>query len=280
MHVWVDTPYLVIRRNSVTSPVFPLFQSHPVYDRGWWLKTFSFFFGVNEEDTVSAIKTNTSMAFVSSFAPSARVHVGNRSSSCELLQSRRMSHEHKRAVISGETRRWMMRVGILYTSVSRATSEVADLIQTQLGSKAAEPADIADIDVQSLESYEALVVGSPTYNTNAEDNRTGTPWDDFLYGDLNKANLNGKPVAVYGVGDAVGYPKFFCDAIEELHDRFQSQGCRMIGYTPSDSVEYESSKAVRDDHFLGLALDTVNEGADTSKRVNAWCDQIASEAGI
>ena len=30
-------------------------------------------------------------------------------------------------------------------------------------------------------------------------------------------DLSGKPVAVYGLGDSVGYGDYYCDAMEEIY---------------------------------------------------------------
>ena len=41
----------------------------------------------------------------------------------------------------------------------------------------------------------------------------GTPSRDVCAG----LDLNGKPVAVFGLGDSVSYGEYFCDAMEEVY---------------------------------------------------------------
>merc|ERR1712134_180386 len=75
--------------------------------------------------------------------------------------------------------------------------------------------DIGDVDVETIKECDSLIVGAPTWNTGADEERSGTAWDEFLYGDLTSLDLKGKKVAVFGMGDQVGYADNFCDALDE-----------------------------------------------------------------
>lgn len=57
-------------------------------------------------------------------------------------------------------------------------------------------------------------------------------------------DLKGKPVAVFGLGDAVGYSEYFCDAMEEIYSTFKATGAKMIGHWPADGYEHEGSKVL------------------------------------
>lgn len=61
--------------------------------------------------------------------------------------------------------------------------------------------DIGDVDGATVAGFDGLIVGAPTWHTGADSERSGTAWDDFLYGDLTSLDLAGKKVAVFGVGD-------------------------------------------------------------------------------
>ncbi len=55
-------------------------------------------------------------------------------------------------------------------------------------------------------------------------------------------DLKGKPVAVFGLGDSIGYGEYFCDAMEELYSSFKASGAKMVGHWPADGYQHEDSK--------------------------------------
>lgn len=173
-----------------------------------------------------------------------------------------------------------MKVGIFYSTTTGNTEEVANAIKDTLGSEADDPIEVGEVEADKLKEFDMLFVGAPTWNTGADDERTGTAWDEFLYDELPKADLSGVPVAVFGLGDAEDYSSFFCDAMEEVHDCFAKQGAKMVGYTPADAYEFEESKSVRDGKFVGLPMDNVNGPYDVDERVGPWCKEAMKEAAI
>jgi len=76
-------------------------------------------------------------------------------------------------------------------------------------------------------------------------------------GRLDELDLTGKKVALYGLGDQVGYPEWFLDAMGYLHSKLLERGATAVGYWPTDGYEFEGSKALTEDgsQFVGLALD-------------------------
>lgn len=49
-------------------------------------------------------------------------------------------------------------------------------------------------------------------------------------------------MAVFGLGDAVGYSEYFCDAMEEIYSTFKAAGAKLVGHWPADGYEHEGSK--------------------------------------
>ena len=180
-----------------------------------------------------------------------------------------------------QTRLAAEKVGVFFGSASGSTEEVADLISAAFGELAAEPENIDDI-MGTLESkfseYDALVVGTPTYNTDADTQRSATSWDAVYYDELQKIALDGKHVAVFGLGDQEGYESNFADAAGELHDVFEAKGAKMHGFTSAlGDYEHEESKAQRGDFFIGLICDNANQPDLTEDRVQTWVEQLKAE---
>lgn len=156
------------------------------------------------------------------------------------------------------------------------TENVASEIQKALGDKVGEPVEIADIGADGLTDYDGFIVGAPTWHTDADDNRSGTSWDDEL-ANIAALDLNGKPCAIFGLGDSAGYADYFCDAIEEVHNTFKSAGCNMVGYVSADGYNHAGSKSEVDGKFLGCPFDEDNEGDQTEERAAAWGKQLEEE---
>lgn len=173
-----------------------------------------------------------------------------------------------------------MGIAVVYSTTTGNCADVAQLIADGLGENVVDAlVEISDTNAEELAAYDGLVVGAPTWNTGADEQRSGTDWDTFLYKGLNDLALDGKPVAVFGTGDSVSYGDNFVDSIAELHDCFAKRGAKMIGAVSTSGYQHTESKAEREGMFLGLPLDQDNEDDLTPGRVTAWCEQLRVEAG-
>jgi len=164
-------------------------------------------------------------------------------------------------------------VGLFYATQTGNTETVAGVIAEKAG---VEAMDVGEISAEDLAGYDGLLVGCPTWNTGADEYRSGTAWDDLL-DDIKGVDLAGKSVAVFGCGDSQGYGDNFCDGIEELHETFAAAGAKMVGYVATGGYQHEESKSVKRGKFLGLPCDQDNEDDQTEDRVDAWIAQIKSE---
>merc|ERR1719316_1550387 len=167
-----------------------------------------------------------------------------------------------------------MAVGLLYSTTTGNTEAVAGYIAEATGLEAT---DIADVDGATVAGYDGLIIGAPTWHTGADTERSGTAWDEVLYGDLTSMDLAGKKVAVFGLGDQAGYGDNFCDAMDELTACFKAQGAEIVGAWSTDGYDHEDSKSIDGGKFVGLPCDEDNQPDMSEERVNAWVAQIKSE---
>ena len=165
-------------------------------------------------------------------------------------------------------------VGLYYSTTTGNTETVAGYLTAATGIEAV---DIDSVDDETLSSMDALICGAPTWHTGADEQRSGTAWDEFLYDRLPSLDLSGKKVAIFGLGDQGSYGDNFCDAIEEIHGHFSAAGAKMVGYVPTDGYTFDDSKSVVDGQFLGLPLDEDSEDDLTEGRYTAWVEQIKGE---
>ena len=89
----------------------------------------------------------------------------------------------------------MEAVGLFYATQTGNTEAVAEVIAAATGLEAT---PIEEVDVGDLAAYDGLIVGTPTWNTGADEFRSGTTWDDYLE-DITDLDLKGTPVAVFWV---------------------------------------------------------------------------------
>jgi len=171
-------------------------------------------------------------------------------------------------------------IGVFFGTSTGSTEDAAYLLVDELGDDAVGPIDIDSIQgsvAKEFAKYDALIVGTPTWNTGADVERSGVGWDEIYYGEMQDLNLAGKKVGVFGLGDSVSYAENYADASGELHDVFEALGCQMMGYTSQDGYEHEASKAIRGDKFCGLLLDAVNQEELSPERVSKWVAQLKDE---
>ncbi len=167
-----------------------------------------------------------------------------------------------------------MKIGLFYGSTTCYTEIVAEKIQTVIGSDIVDIINIKDKPLADSLEYDFIIYGISTwdYGELQED------WES-IWQDISQLDLTDKVVALYGMGDQIGYTDWFQDALGMLHDEVQARGAHLIGYWPNQGYEFAASKALTQDNsqFVGLALDEDNQYKLTDERINAWCEQILIE---
>jgi len=163
---------------------------------------------------------------------------------------------------------------IWYSTSTGNTETIAGYIADASGAAAN---DIGDASNDEITGSDCLIVGAPTWHTGADEQRSGTSWDDWLYDTLPSLELEGKKVAIFGCGDQESYADYYCDAAGELYDQFTAKGCKVYGLTSTDGYNHADSKAQRDGKFIGLMCDEDNQYDMSEDRAKAWIAQLKDE---
>ncbi|EEQ16225.1 Flavodoxin-2 [Yersinia frederiksenii ATCC 33641] len=169
---------------------------------------------------------------------------------------------------------YIMKIGLFYGSSTCYTEMVAEKIRDILGEDLVDLHNVKDASPRLMEEYSILILGIPTWDF-------GELQEDWeaIWPQLTQLNLKGKIVAMYGMGDQFGYSEWFLDALGMLHDHIAPLGVKFIGFWPIDGFEFTSPKPLSADgkHFVGLALDEVNQYDLSEERIEQWCEQILLE---
>ena len=178
----------------------------------------------------------------------------------------------------------MARIGIFFGTDTGRTRLIAKQIAKKLEARSpglvAAPVNIGRTTLADFLAFEALILGSSTLG---EGELPGlsvglaqASWEEFLP-QLKGADLSGKTVAIYGLGDQLKYPGEFVDAIGLIHDALSAAGARMVARWPTSGYQFTASQSVDGEHFLGLALDQINQPVLSEERLDSWLAQIEAE---
>jgi len=166
-----------------------------------------------------------------------------------------------------------MKIGLIYSFNTIKTSKNAEKIKKAFGKDFdIEMVNVEEIDEKSFLSFDNMLLGVPTWF----DGELPNYWDEFMPA-IEQLKLKGKKVALFGLGDQVGYPENFVDAIGLLAIALEERGAKVIGLTSPEGYSFERSVALRDGKFLGLPLDIENQAALTDERIKAWVEQLKKE---
>ena len=144
----------------------------------------------------------------------------------------------------------MDKVHVIFGSTTGMTEAVATKIAAEFG---VSPININAADASAFDA-ELLVLGSSTWGI-------GDLQDDWAAKlDEAKANFAGRKVAVFGLGDSIGFADTFCAAADALAAAAKEAGATLVGDV--------------------LKLDEGNESDKTDGRIADWTAKIKAEAGV
>lgn len=167
----------------------------------------------------------------------------------------------------------MKKIGLFYSFNTNKTAKNAEKIKKAFRTFAeVERVNVEAIDEDIFLSFDNLILGVPTWF----DGELPNYWDEFMPA-IEDLKLKGKTVALFGLGDQIGYPENFVDAIGLLAIALEERGAKIIGLTSPVGYKFEKSVTLRDGQFLGLALDIENQSALSNKRIEAWVEQLKEE---
>ena len=133
-----------------------------------------------------------------------------------------------------------MSAKVVFGSTTGMTEAVAGKIAEALGGEAV---NVASADAAAFDA-DLVVLGSSTWGV-------GDLQDDWMAKlDEVKGYLGGKKVAVFGLGDSVGFADSYCVAAETLADAAKAAGATLVGEI--------------------LKIDDTNEADQTDAKIAAW----------
>ncbi len=169
----------------------------------------------------------------------------------------------------------MEKIGLFYGSDTGVTDDITKDFVDLWGSDDLEVMEVGDANVEDFEKYKVLFLGLSTWY----DGDLQSDWETF-FDEFNTIDFTGKIVAIYGLGDQIGYAEYFVDGIGILAKVIIQNGGKVIGHWPTEGYRHTDSVAFvgdEEDYFYGLALDNDNESQLNDIRLTTWIEQIKKE---
>lgn len=166
----------------------------------------------------------------------------------------------------------MKSIGLFYGSGTVRTSKLAKKIQVAFGESEVGLVPVETAWIDDFNSYTYIILGCSTWF----DGELPDYWAELVPA-LEDMNMEGKKVAIFGLGDQVKYDENFADGVGLLAHLFESLGAQLCGFTSPEGYEYTRSAAYRDGKFLGLVIDVENQSEKTKGRVEEWVKQLKQE---
>ena len=166
----------------------------------------------------------------------------------------------------------MEKTAIIYSFNTKKTGKISERIREAFSDDQVEMVNAEEITEETFMSYKNIIMGVATWF----DGELPNFWDEFVPA-LEDLDLQGKKVALFGLGDQKGYPENFLDGVGIMAGILEGQGAQLVGFTSTEGYEFESSQAQRGNQFAGLAIDYENQGSLNRERVAAWVEQLKTE---
>ena len=166
----------------------------------------------------------------------------------------------------------MESTGVIFGSDTGVTEEVTNiLIENWTGDIS--KMEVTDISKEDFESYNLIFLGVSTWY----DGDLQSDWESF-FDEFKQIDFTNKTIAIFGLGDQIGYGDYFIDGVGVLAQVVIENGGRLIGSWSTEGYDFSESKADKGDgSFYGLAIDHDNQEELTEDRMIEWLDQIKQE---
>jgi flavodoxin II len=194
-------------------------------------------------------------------------------------KGRRYYVRHK--ITMSENKKMTLEIGLFYGSSTCYTEMAGEKICEQINSNfkthSVSLHNIADESLSLMADYDYLILGIPTWDYGELQEDWESNWEA-----IDSLDFTGKQVAIYGLGDQIGYPEWFQDALGYLWVKIVNLGASTVGAWPNQGYSFEQSKALTEDgqFFVGLPLDDENQFELSDDYIAKWSQQILREFGL
>ena len=171
-----------------------------------------------------------------------------------------------------------MRLALIYGSTLGRTARAASLLREELGAgRVHRFGSVSSLGPDALRDCDVVLLGCSTWYV-------GDLQDDWAAAldELCGLDITGVRVGLFGMGDQLGFPDTYCNALGRLRELLAERGAVLdLGLGSAEGYAFRSSAAqLPDGRLCGLALDDDNQAGLTPVRVRRWARQVLFELGL
>ncbi len=162
------------------------------------------------------------------------------------------------------------KVLLIYASETGNTADIARRIAAAFGSGTVDLRPVSELTAGEISPYPYLIFGTPTWGS-------GEFHDDFFVFTKRNArelDLEGKKIALFGLGDQKYYGDTFVNGMRQLYDFLIDKGAEIIGSVSTQGYDFSGSEAVIDGRFVGLPVDEENQSEKSDERIRRWVTEL------
>lgn len=166
----------------------------------------------------------------------------------------------------------MNSVGVFFGSDTGVTEEVTNILIEQWDTDI-DKHEVTNISKDDFKAYDLIFLGISTWY----DGDLQSDWEAF-FDEFKTIDFTNKTIAIYGLGDQIGYGDYFIDGVGILAEVIENNGGRLVGEWSTEGYDFSESKADKGNGFFyGLAIDHDNQEELTDERIEQWLEQIMGE---
>lgn len=174
----------------------------------------------------------------------------------------------------------MNKIAIFYGPLKGAVHRVAEKVRDAIGEEKVDMVHVKHATAADIDKYDKIIFGLSTVGSETwHQTYSNIDWGKFLP-EVGKTRYEGKKIAIFGLGDHITYARTFVDHIGLLGRELKKKGAVLSGKVPVSEYEFDDSKAIEDDMFMGLPVDEDFEPEKTDERVQKWVEQLRPEFGF
>ena len=174
-----------------------------------------------------------------------------------------------------------MKVSIIYGTETGFTKMVAEDLALLFPVAEGWTTSVNCVDKATPEIWrgDLVILGAPTWCEPRLDSygEYSDDWNDS-YETFSHIDFKDQKVALFGLGDQVGYGNNFVDALGMMAEVVNNRGGEIIGKVSVRKYTFEKSEGTDGQGFFwGLPIDEDNEPTHTPQRLITWVEQLKKE---